>query len=136
MGLRLTSKRSLILDTCALFWWHMGMSPITAVAKQAIADPQVEKFVSAATAWELGTKYRSGREPAFAPLATNVAAVVRFHGFRELALSIDHAAHATELPPHHKDPFDRMIIAQALLEGMSVATSDGNFSAYGVQVTW
>lgn len=135
MGL-LTAPRSIILDTCALVWWHMGMPQLSAGAKQAIADPATVKFVSAASAWEIITKWRSGKEPGFAGIAADVTAIVRFHGFRELALSMAHACQAANLPLRHRDPFDRMIIAQALLEGMAVVSSDTNFPGYGVRMVW
>lgn len=65
-----------------------------------------------------------------------MAAVVRLHGFKELAISLDHALHAAGLPFHHRDPFDRMIVAQGLLEGMAIATNDARFVPYGVTLVW
>jgi PIN domain nuclease of toxin-antitoxin system len=132
----LNARPALILDTCALFWWHMGMTQLSTAARHAIGDDKTEKFVSAATAWELVTKWRTGREPGFAAVAADVGSVVRLHGFRELAISLDHAAQAAALPLHHRDPFDRIIIAQSIMEGMAIATSDEVFAAYGVSLVW
>jgi PIN domain nuclease of toxin-antitoxin system len=126
----------LLLDTCAVYWWHVGAPQLSNKARLAISRPGVSLFVSASTAWEMVTKWRSGRQPEFGALASNFAAILAVQGFRELPISVDHAVQAANLPLHHKDPFDRIIIAQALLEGLAIVTGDPVFDQYGVTRTW
>jgi PIN domain nuclease of toxin-antitoxin system len=109
---------------------------LTAKARSAIADPATEKFVSAVSAWEIVTKWRSGKELGFAPMAVNFARVIQAQGFRELALAVKHAELSANLPMHHRDPFNRMLIAQALLENMAIVTGDSIFDLYGVNRVW
>lgn len=126
----------LLLDTCTFYWWHTGDELLTAKARAAIADPAAEKFVSAVSAWEIVTKWRSGKEPGFAPMAVNFAGVIQSQGFKDLALTVRHAELSANLPMHHKDPFDRMLIAQALLENRAIVTGDSVFDRYGVNRLW
>ncbi len=125
----------LLLDTCAFYWWHTGSPHLSAAARSAIEAGQ-PLFVSAASAWEIITKWRSGKQPEFGPLASSFAAILAAQGFKELPISVAHAVHAANLPFHHKDPFDRIIIGQALLEGLPVVTSDSAFDPYGVTRVW
>jgi PIN domain nuclease of toxin-antitoxin system len=125
-----------LLDTCAFYWWHTGNELLTAKARAAIADPAAEKIVSAVSAWEIVTQWRSGKEPGFAPMAVNFARVIQAQGFKELALTVRHAELSANLPMHHEDPFDRMLAAQALLENMAIVTGDSIFDLYGVNRIW
>jgi PIN domain nuclease of toxin-antitoxin system len=124
----------LLLDTCAFYWWDRG-TDITNAARHAIENA-VETFVSAACAWEIMTKWRSGKQPEFAGLASTFVKVVEAHGFRQLPISVEHALQAARLPLHHRDPFDRMLIAQSLMENMRIVTPDVVFDQYGVQRIW
>lgn len=126
----------LLLDTCPFYWWHTGDALLTAKARAAIADLATENFVSAVSAWEIVTKWRSGKEPGFASMAVDFAGVIQAQGFRELALTVRHAELSANLPMHHKDPFDRMLIAQALLENMAIVTGDSIFDLYGMNRMW
>jgi PIN domain nuclease of toxin-antitoxin system len=126
----------LLLDTHAFYWWHRGDPALSEPAQTAIADNQNEKYVSAITAWELVTKFHSGKQPEFAGLAADVAAVVAAHGFIQLPITIDHARVASELPPHHKDPMDRFLIGQAIVEDMTIVTADRAFASYSVKLLW
>jgi PIN domain nuclease of toxin-antitoxin system len=126
----------LLLDTHTLYWWHRGDPALSAPAHAAIADSQNETYVSAITAWELITKFRSGKQPEFAGIAADVPVVVAAHGFIQLPITIDHAQVALELPIHHKDPLDRFLIGQAIAEDMTIVTADRVFANYSVKLLW
>ncbi len=126
----------LLLDTHTLYWWHRGDPALSAPAKAAIADSRNEKYISAITAWEFITKFRSGKQPEFAAIAHDVAAVVDSHGFIQLPITMRHAQIASDLPAHHRDPMDRFLIGQALAEDMTIVTADGAFASYSAKLLW
>jgi PIN domain nuclease of toxin-antitoxin system len=126
----------LLLDTHTLYWWHRGDPALSAPAQAAIADIHNEKYVSAISAWEFIAKFRSGKQPEFAGIATDVAAVVAAHGFIQMPITMRHAHVASNLPPHHKDPMDRLLIGQALVENMTIVTVDGAFASYPAKLLW
>jgi PIN domain nuclease of toxin-antitoxin system len=126
----------LLLDTHAFYWWHSGDPALSVPARGAIADSQNDKYVSAITAWEIITKFRSGKQPEFAGIAADVAAVVAAHGFIPLPITIGHAQVASDLPPHHKDPMDRFLIGQAIAEDMTIVTAGRIFVSYPVRLLW
>jgi PIN domain nuclease of toxin-antitoxin system len=126
----------LLLDTHALIWWLLGDASLSAAAFSAIADPANDVFVSTASAWEISTKYRIGKLPNAAILATDVAGIVSAQGFGELPISIRHGQIAGNLPRIHKDPFDRMLIAQAVAADMTLVSNEALFNAYGVARLW
>jgi PIN domain nuclease of toxin-antitoxin system len=105
-------------------------------ACNAIADSQNEKYVSAITAWEFITKFRSGKEPGFSNIAADVSGAVAAQGLTELAITMRHAEVAASLPIHHKDPMDRLLIAQAIVEDMTIVTADGIFANYAAKIMW
>lgn len=126
----------LLLDTHAFIWWLAGDAALSPVAQSAIADEGNEVFVSAASAWEITTKYRLGKLPGVAALVADIAVVIADQGFLDLPIGIKHAQSAGGLPGPHKDPFDRMLIAQALLEGMTLVSKETVFDSYGVPRLW
>jgi PIN domain nuclease of toxin-antitoxin system len=93
-------------------------------------------LVSAASAWEVGTKVRLGKLPTGVDLAHDFAGYLQRCGFRELPITVDHAIRAGLLPGFHKDPFDRMLVAQSLAENIPIITNDRQFDAYGIQRLW
>jgi PIN domain nuclease of toxin-antitoxin system len=123
---------SLILDTHVLLWWIGNDSSLAAAARQAIADPDVRVFVSAASAWEIMFKKSTGKLDAPNDLDQQVAR----HEFEPLAITLAHALAAGSLPLHHKDPFDRMLVAQAMAEGLTIITRDPRIRQYGVRTLW
>jgi PIN domain nuclease of toxin-antitoxin system len=125
-----------LLDTHTFYWWHRGDPALSEAAKAAIADPRNGKFVSAITAWEFIVKFRSGKQPEFAAVATNVAAAVAAHGFVELPITMRHVQAACELPFHHKDPMNRLLIGQALVEDLTIVTTDQIFNKYSAKLFW
>ena len=124
----------LLLDSCSFYWWDQGIE-ITDMARQAI-EQAGEVLVSAASAWEIITKWRSGKAPEFGQLANSFIQVTEAHGFIHLAISVEHALQAASLPIHHRDPFDRMLIAQGLIEGLPIVTPDSIFDRYGTKRVW
>ena len=135
-GLAGVRQRPLLLDTHALLWWLLDSPELSATARAAIADPAQRVLVSAASAWELATKQRIGKLPEAGDIVTNFSAYLRKQRFEPLPISVDHALAAGRLPGPHRDPFDRMLMAQAQTEGADVVTADPVFRDYGVAVVW
>ena len=117
----------LLLDTNALLWW-LADEGLTAGAREAIADPVNLVTVSAVSAWEISIKKALGKLAAPDDLEQQVVS----GGFEPLPITIAHSIAAGQLPCHHEDPFDRMLIAQAFAEGLTVVTRDKRFGDYGV----
>ncbi len=118
----------LLLDTHTFLWWVSDWERISESARAAIADPGNEVFVSAVSGWEIGIKKAEGRLVA----PDNLAAVVEEKRFEHLPLTFAHAERAAALPPHHTDPFDRVLIAQAQAEGLVLVTRDSRMADYEV----
>jgi len=117
----------LLLDTHTLLWWLAGEN-LTGQARDAIADPANLVMVSAASAWEISVKKALGK----LTVPDDLDRQVQDGGFLPLPISIAHAVAAGRLARHHDDPFDRMLIAQAFAEGLTIATRDKRFGDYGV----
>jgi PIN domain nuclease of toxin-antitoxin system len=126
----------LLLDTHALIWWLAADQALPSTARDAIADPSNDVFVSAASAWEIATKHRIGKLPEASLLAADVAGFVSEQGFIELPVTIRHGQLAGSLPGIHKDPFDRLLVAQAILADMQIVSRDEILSAYGIARLW
>lgn len=126
----------LLLDTHTFLWWLAGESKLTRKARIAIEAEDEEVFVSAVTAWEIATKFRIGKLPEARLVAENMEASVRSEGFLQLAVSMAHAQHAGALDSIHRDPFDRMLIAQALLDDLTLVSNERVFNRYGVKRLW
>ncbi len=121
----------LLLDTHIFLWWLADDPALATEAKEAIADAGSEVFVSAVTAWEIAIKQTLGRLEF--PLA-QMSAIIEESGFTPLPIVIDHALRAGRLPPHHHDPFDRMLVAHAQQEGLTMITGDAMIHRYAVAV--
>lgn len=126
----------LLLDTHALIWWLANDSALSAAARGSIAETTNDVFVSAASAWEIATKHRIGKLPEAGLLAADIAGFVRRAGFEELPISIRDGQIAGNLPGIHKDPFDRILVAQAITADMTIVSNDRVLSAYGVALLW
>jgi PIN domain nuclease of toxin-antitoxin system len=125
----------LLLDTHALLWWATVDPGLSRKAKKAIANDTSEVFVSAASAWEIATKVRLGKLE-WPVAAGSVNAYVLGQGFRPLPMSFEHAEHAGQLRIAHRDPFDRMLIAQAQTEDMWLVSNEHAFDSMGVRRYW
>lgn len=125
-----------LLDTHALLWWLAGDRQLSATARWVIEDEGNAIFVSAASAWEVATKHRLGKLPRAGPLATNFAGVAASQGFLELAIGLEDGQHAGALAGSHRDPFDRMLIAQAKRHDLALVSKEELFDDYGVIRIW
>jgi PIN domain nuclease of toxin-antitoxin system len=126
----------LLLDTHALAWWWIDDKRLPQAARAAIANPENTVLTSAASAWELATKHRLGKWPDVGPLVDDLDASLRRSRFGVLAISLAHAHLAGTLEGPHRDPFDRMLIAQCRVEALPIVSGDPVFAQYGVQVIW
>jgi len=125
-----------LLDTHALLWWLSDDPALTKHARKIIAETRNVVFVSAASAWEIATKVRLGKLPSAVDLAGDFTGHLEREGFQILAISAEHAIRAGLLPGRHKDPFDRMLIAQAQAENMPVVSNEAVFDTYGLRRLW
>ncbi len=119
----------LLLDTRTFLCWVSDWGEIDETAREAIADPGNEVFVSGVSGWEVAIKKARGRLVA----PDNLSALVEKKHFEHLPLTFEHAERAAALPMHHRDPFDRMLIAQAQAEGLVLVTGDERIRLYDVQ---
>jgi PIN domain nuclease of toxin-antitoxin system len=126
----------LLLDTHAFLWWLDGDRRLSLKSRRLIADETNVVLVSAASAWEITTKARLGKLPGARAVAADVAGSVASQGFAPLDITVIHAQRAGALAGEHRDPFDRMLIAQTQLEDVSIVSDDHVFDAYGVRRLW
>ena len=126
----------LLLDTHSLLWWLSGDKHLSVKARNAIADATNEVFVSAASTWEISTKIRIGKLTAPALMGGGVTRAIAAQGFDMLAITADHGERAGALPGDHRDPFDRMLIAQAQSEAMAIVSNEKVFDSYGITRIW
>jgi PIN domain nuclease of toxin-antitoxin system len=125
-----------LLDTHALLWWLDGDRRLSMRARKLIGDPASTVLVSAASVWELVTKHRLGKLPGAAEVAADVPACIADQDFSALDISVVHAQRAGALPGPHRDPFDRMLIAQAQVEGVPLISIETIFDSYRIQRIW
>jgi PIN domain nuclease of toxin-antitoxin system len=126
----------LLLDTHALLWWLTDDERLGQAAKSAMADPDNEVFVSAASAWEIATKQRLGKLDGVPQVAERYGELVAADGFQHLSVSHLHALRAGGYGVEHRDPFDRMLAAQSELERMPLVTRDSVFALFGTRTLW
>lgn len=126
----------LLLDTHALLWWLFDDPALSAPARTAIASQENTVFVSGASAWEISTKWRLGRLPEAGAAVRRLPELVAEAGFHPLPIGLAHAIAAGTLEFEHRDPFDRMLIAQTVLEGLVLVTRDETISQICEQTLW
>ncbi len=126
----------LLLDTHAVLWWFLDHPALSAAARSAIEAEDAEVLVSAVSAMEVTTKFRLGKLPQAAALADRFEEMVEGYGFGPLPIALRHASLAGSLSLPHKDPFDRLLIAQALVEDLLLVSNERLFDASGVQRLW
>ena len=125
-----------LLDTHALLWWVADSGRLSEAAYRAIADEANEKLVSAASAWEIATKHRLGKLPGADAIALDIPGTIAYQGFGELPISVEDATRAGALPGPLRDPFDRVLIAQALARDLVLVSTEQHFDRYGVRRLW
>ena len=122
----------LLVDTHALLWWRSDHRRIGPHAHEAIANPGISLFFSAASIWEIAIKRAQGK----LDVPDDMLDTMQQRGFTEMPVLSRHAIRAGALPPHHGDPFDRMLIAQAQIENLTLVTNDQRIAVYDVSVLW
>jgi PIN domain nuclease of toxin-antitoxin system len=125
-----------LLDTHVLLWWLLDRRSLSPTARAVIADAGNEIFVSAASAWEISIKHKQGKLPEAAAFMADLEEAVADEGFSALPITLRNGERAGSLPPHHKDPFDRMLIAQALAASLTLLSNERLFDRYGVARLW
>ena len=126
----------MIVDTHLFLWWAEDSPRLSAAARQALGDEDARLLWSVASTWELATKLGLGKLRLPEPVLDYVTSRLAQQGVETLPIEHRHAATVADLPRHHGDPFDRLLIAQALCEGLPVVTADPPFEPYGVDVVW
>ena len=127
----------ILIDTHVFLWWvGRGVGKISPRATEAIEDPSNEIFVSAVTGMEIASKAARGKLELPAPAERYVPDRIGRHGFRQLSIDLAHSLRAGSLPDIHRDPWDRLLVAQAQLESMRMATGDAAIGRYDVDVIW
>ena len=126
----------LLLDTHVFLWWIAGDERVSTPAARAIGDGAAEVFVSAASLWEIAIMARLGRLEIDGDPARFLPGQLRENAFQGLPVSAGHALRVWSLPELHRDPFDRMLVAQAQAEGLAIVTADREIPRYGVETVW
>ena len=126
----------LLLDTHVLLWWLLADPGLSAAARAALADRKNAVFVSAVSAWEVAIKASLRRLPLPANAEALITQAAIDAGFTELPVTFVHAFGVQALPWHHRDPFDRLLVAQSRREGLALVTADRAFRSYGIDVLW
>lgn len=125
-----------LLDTHTLLWWLFDSPELSGNAKKSISAASNHIIVSSVSAWEISIKHRLGKLPKVGDILEKLPTYIRKERFEVLPISIEHGVLAGSLPDNHRDPFDRMLIAQAKLEHLSIITTDKIFKNYGIRTVW
>jgi PIN domain nuclease of toxin-antitoxin system len=125
-----------VLDTHTFLWFVGGDARLSTAARQAIEDLDNEIVISTASLWEIAIKVKLGKLDLAAPYEQFIPVELQRQRISVLPIEVAHLSVVARLPLHHRDPFDRLIIAQALTEGMPVITADDVFGVYSVQCVW
>lgn len=125
-----------LLDTHAFLWWVADSRRLSEPARDAIRNEANDVVVSAVSAWEIATKHRLGRLPEAEGLAGDIRGAIVGQGFSELPISVADAERSGRLPGPHRDPFDRLLIAQALAHDLALVSNEEAFDRYGARRVW
>ena len=126
----------LLVDTCTFLWIASDSPRLSKTAASVFLDRNNERYLSAASAWEIGIKHATGRLPLPGRPDIFVPTVRDASGIASLEIDEESALHAGRLPGLHADPFDRMLVAQAIVHGMTILTPDPEIEKYAVRVLW
>jgi PIN domain nuclease of toxin-antitoxin system len=127
---------NLLLDSHTLLWFVWDDPQLSAAARTLIVDPSNRKLVSLASCWEIAIKVSIGKLSLGEPCATFLPREITQNNFELLPIELRHATAVETLPHHHRDPFDRLLVTQALLEQLPIVSTDGVFDSYGVTRMW
>ena len=128
--------RGYLLDTHTAFWWWTGLRRVGSEARDVLEKSGHPIWVSAAAAFEIGLKWQQGKLPELGDPRISYGPLMAQNGFIELAITTAHAMLAGTFDNHHRDPFDRLIAAQALIEELTVVTRDPQIASFGCRVLW
>lgn len=126
----------LLLDTHAFLWWVTDAPKLSTAAREAIQDPQAECLVSLVSCWEMAIKQSLGKLKLESPLEQFVPTHMATNGFLQMDIEFRHVARVAGLPFYHRDPFDRLLAAQAMVEDVPLVSGDPAFDDYGVKRLW
>jgi PIN domain nuclease of toxin-antitoxin system len=126
----------ILLDTQCWLWWIAAPEKLSQEIRRRIAERRNTIYLSAASAWEIAIKYSIGKLPLSEPPGQFVPKRMARDSISSIAIEFAHALHVGDLPPHHKDPFDRLIISQSILERIPVMTADEQFKLYEAKIIW
>jgi PIN domain nuclease of toxin-antitoxin system len=126
----------LLLDTHAFLWFIAGSERLSATARQVIEDSANQPFLSAASLWEMAIKLSLGRLQLGRPFEDLIPEQMELNGIQLLGIELEHVTPVTTLPFHHRDPFDRLLLAQAMVEQMPIVSADQALDAYLVERLW
>lgn len=125
-----------LLDTHTFLWWITDDNRLSSSAREIITNGDNELFLSAATGWEIAIKAQLGRIKLPKEPHSFIAEQLRLNSIQSIPIHMSHALHIYSLPNHHRDPFDRMIVAQAQLEDLAILTMDSQIARYEIKVIW
>ena len=125
-----------LLDTHTFLWWVLEDQRLSQPARDTIVDPDVDVLVSPVSAWEIAIKAAHGRLDLPEPARTYVPSRMAACHFHELPVTVNHCLRTADLPVMHRDPFDRLLVAQALAEGIPLVTDDAAITRYDVETIW
>ncbi len=126
----------ILLDTCSFLWIITGDPKLTLSAREFFENPDNDVFLSTVSSWEIVVKYILGRLPLPAPPDKFIPAQRKLHEIESLSLDEETTLHLTKLPNYHKDPFDRIIVCQALVHGLTILTPDEAIQKYPAKTIW
>ena len=126
----------LLLDTHTLLWFIGGSSRLSSAARILIEDSENEKFVSIVSIWEIAVKVSIGKMSLSSPFDILFPHQLQINGFELLPVKVEHASVVASLPFHHRDPFDRLLIAQSIIEDFAIVTADSAFADYTAKLLW
>jgi PIN domain nuclease of toxin-antitoxin system len=136
MGTIIRKRNRFLLDTHVLLWWLLNDHRLSERAVQVIGNPGNTIFVSSASAWEISTKTRLGKLSGAEQIAHDLPELLRKARMEVLPIGLNHALLAGNLPNDHRDPFDRMLAAQTIVENLSLVTSDKVFADFSLKIIW
>jgi PIN domain nuclease of toxin-antitoxin system len=126
----------LLLDTHSFLWFIDGSENLSVTGRMLIEDASNQPFLSMASLWEMAIKLSLGKLSLAQPFEVLIPQQMRSNGIESLGLEMDHVATVANLPFHHRDPFDRLLVAQAMVEQIPIVSADTAFDAYGVERLW
>ena len=132
----MSSRAAYLLDSHALLWWWFDPDRLSTAVLELLSDPSTPVLVSAASVWELSLKHHQGKLPELSGAITDLPGLLQADGFEELPISLAHGLRAGGYSQPHRDPFDRMLAAQAELDRLVLLTADSQLSNFPCQTLW